>query len=152
MPATSADPSAPLPTGHRVKRTLLVLGTLLASMNIWTGAPLAAVWVGSHSAGGSQVSMTALVVVVVVLIVLEVALVWILSRLTYAYEQLVPRPEAVRRTSPWLRSMRGERDDIETQRRSLGAIERILVFTVVIGVGAFEIWFFFFSGSSIGSN
>ena len=48
--------------------------------------------------------------------------------------------------------MRGERDDVETQRRSLGAIERILVFTVVIGVGAVEIWFFFFSGSSIGSN
>jgi hypothetical protein len=150
--AAAAAAAAPPPPAHRVKRTLLVLGSLLASMNIWTGAPLLAVWVGSHAAGKSQVSMGAILVVVVVLVVLEIVLVWILSQLNHAYEQLSPRPEAVRRTSPWLRSMRGEREDFETQRRSLGAMERILIVAVALGVGVFELWFFFLSGSSIGSG
>jgi hypothetical protein len=151
MPATPADvvsTGAAIPRG-RLKKALLTAATLLASLNIWTGAPLLAVWLGSRASGTSSTSMTGIWVVVGSLIVLEVALVWILSRLTAAYDALAGGPTQMRRTSPWLRSMRSEREDVEAQRRNLGAMERVLVLTVVLGVVAFEVWFFFFSGSPI---
>jgi hypothetical protein len=150
MPATPASAApAPAPGSHRVKRALLTAATLLASLNIWTGAPLLAVWLGSRASGTSATSMTGIWVVVGSLIVLELLLVWLLSHLTAAYDRLVDRPKTARRTSPWLRSMRSEREDHEAQRRNLGAMERVLVVTVVLGVVAFEVWFFFFSGSPI---
>jgi hypothetical protein len=152
MPATPADGhlGTAVPPRHRVKRALLTAAALLASVNIWTGAPLLAVWVGSHASGASGLSMTALWVVVGVLIVIEIALVYVLSLVTAAYDHLVQRPKNARRTSPWLRSLSGEREDAEAQRRNLGAMERVLVLAVVLGVLAFEAWFFFFSGSPIG--
>lgn len=151
MPATPADPHQ-VDAGashHRVKKALLTAATLLASLNLWTGAPLLAVWIGSRASGTSSTSMTGIWVVVGSLIVLELLLVWLLSRLTAAYDALTERPQHMRRTSPWLRSMRSEREDVDAQRRNLGAMERVLVFTVVLGVVAFEIWFFFLSGSPI---
>ncbi len=148
MPGTPADLHDTAASPHRVKKALLTAATLLASLNIWTGAPLLAVWVGSHASGASGLSMTALWLVVGVLIVLEILLVWILAHLTAAYDELTGRRQG-RRTAPWLRSMRGEREDFDQQRRSLGAMEYVLVVAVVLGVVAFEAWFFFFSGSPI---
>jgi hypothetical protein len=56
----------------------------------------------------------------------------------------------VGRHVPWLRSMRGERPHYEKQRaRDLSPLEVILIVSVVAAVVVFEIWFFFFSGSSI---
>lgn len=134
---------------HILGRSLLAAAIALASINIWTGAPLLAVWVGAHFHGDKTLSMTALVVVVFVLALAEGALVYLLARLTAAYDDLTDRPEAKRRTSPWLRSMRGERETPEEKRANLGAVERILVASVVLGVVAFEVWFFFFSPSPI---
>lgn len=155
MPVESTGPAgdAPVPPSPHppdlVKRIVLAAAIALASLNIWTGAPLLAVWVGSHFHGDKTLSMTALFMVVVVLAVTEVGLVFLLSRLSSAYDDLTDRPQAMRRTSPWLRSMRGERETPEEKRRNLGAVERILVLTVVLGVVAFEAWFFFFSPSPI---
>jgi len=146
VPQTPAHPAA---ERHIVKRVLLAAAIALASVNIWTGAPLLAVWVGSHFHGEKTLSMTALFMVVVVLAITEIALVFLLSRLSGAYDELTDRPQAMRRTSPWLRSMRGERETLEEKRKNLGAVERILVVSVVLAVVAFEIWFFFFSPSPI---
>lgn len=52
-------------------------------------------------------------------------------------------------TSPWLRSMRGEREALAKKRQGISAIERIVVLSVVAAVAAFEVWFFFFAGSSL---
>ena len=54
-----------------------------------------------------------------------------------------------RRTAPWLRSMRGERPELAHQQ-GLTGFEKGLAAAVVLGVVAFEGWFFFFAGSSIG--
>jgi hypothetical protein len=145
----SAEAAPPPPERHPVKRVLLVSAIALASVNIWTGAPLLAVWVGSHFHGEKTLSMTALVVVVGVLALAEVGLVVLLSWLSGIYDTLTERPQSMRRTSPWLRSMRGERETPEEKRRNLGAVERILVLSVVLGVIAFEGWFFFLSPSPI---
>ena len=135
-----------------LKRIGLVSASALAAINIWTGAPLLAVWVGSQAAGKSGLSMGAVFVVIVVLAAaclgLAVALTWLSGR----YDELTGRPAAARRTSPWLRSMRGEREEQARQRHGISAIERVVVVAVVCGVLAFEVWFFFFAGSSLPSQ
>jgi hypothetical protein len=134
------------------KRVALAAATTLVSINIWTGAPLFAVWVGSQAAGDSGLSMGAVFVVIVVLAVSVIGLTVALSWLSAKYDVLTGRPPAARRTSPWLRSMRGEREEVARRTRGISGIERIVVLSVVACVVAFEIWFFFFAGSSLPSQ
>jgi hypothetical protein len=139
-----------------VKRRLQLLGLYvvmaLAAINIWTGAPLLAVWVGSRVATSSRPTMGAVFLIVVVLAVLAVALMYVLNVASAAHDRLSGRKPATRRQAPWLRSMRAERVDEERHKRPLTALERLLVVTVVAAVLLFEVWFFFFSGSPIGAN
>ena len=93
--------------------------------------------------------MRAVFVLVAVLAVLELALTLALTRLSAAYDELTGRPHAARRTSPWLRSMRGEREELARERAGISGVERVVVISVVAAVLAFEIWFFFFAGSSL---
>lgn len=136
-------------TAVRPKRIALAVAALLLTVNIWTGAPLLAVWVGSKAAGADGVSMGALFLVVVVLAVTVFVLASALQWVSTQDDRLSGRPPAARRTSPWLRSMRGEREEDARTRYGISTVER----TVVIGVGfavvAFEIWFLFFAGSSL---
>ena len=135
-----------------LKRVGLLSASALAAVNIWTGAPLLAVWVGSQVVGDSGLSMTAVFVVIVVLaascIGLAVALTWLSAR----YDELTGRPAEARRTSPWLRSMRGEREEESRRKHGISPVERVVVIAVVLGVLAFEVWFFFFAGSSLPSQ
>ena len=48
--------------------------------------------------------------------------------------------------------MRGEREDFAKRRQGVSPVERIVVVSVVLCVGTFEVWFFFFAGSSIGDS
>jgi hypothetical protein len=48
-----------------------------------------------------------------------------------------------------MRSLRGERPEL-AEKRPLTGFEKALVGAVVAGGIAFEVWFFFFAGSSIG--
>jgi hypothetical protein len=131
------------------KRVALAAATTVVALNIWTGAPLLAVWTGSRVAGSSGLSMAAIFVVVVVLAVSVIALAQALTRMSAKYDQLTGRPAAARRTSPWLRSLRGEREEHAQKRYGISAVERIVVISVAACVITFEVWFFFFSGSSL---
>jgi hypothetical protein len=142
------DPQPPR-RGVRLKRVGLAVAALLLSVNIWTGAPLLAVWVGSRTAGDSGVSMGALVVVVVVLAVSVFALAAALGWVSATDDRISGRPAAARRTSPWLRSMRGEREEAARARHGISTVERVVVVSVAAAVVAFEVWFFFFAGSSL---
>ncbi|HEV7462203.1 MAG TPA: hypothetical protein VGN78_16845 [Solirubrobacteraceae bacterium] len=144
----AAEPESP-PRLPMVKRIALAAATLLVSINIWTGFPLLAVWVGSQVAGESGLSMGALFAVVAVLAVTVTAGVMALSWLSAQYDELTGRPPSARRTSPWMRSMRGEREEFAKKRQGTSGIERIVVISVVAAVVAFEVWFFFFAGSSL---
>jgi hypothetical protein len=132
------------------KRLALASLTAIVAVNIWTGAPLLAVWVGSKAAGKSGISMGAVFVVILVLAASELALTFALTWLSARYDELTGRPKAARRTSPWMRSMRGEREESAKRRQGVSPVERIVVISVVACVVAFEVWFFFFAGSSIG--
>jgi uncharacterized membrane protein (DUF485 family) len=134
----------------RLQRLALIIASALISINVWTGAPLLAVWVGSQlQESSTRLSMTAVFAVVVVLAVLVFTMAWLLTWINARYDELAGRPAAAKRTSPWLRSMRGEREVDVRRRYGVSAIERILVITVVGAVLAFEVWFFFFAGSSL---
>jgi hypothetical protein len=133
-------------------RVGLLSAAALAAINVWTGAPLLAVWVGSQVVGDSGLSMGAVFVVIVVLAASCLALTAALTWLSARYDRLTGRPAAARRTSPWLRSMRGEREELTKRRYGISAIDRILVAAVVLCVLSFEVWFFFFAGSSLPSQ
>jgi hypothetical protein len=134
------------------KRALLASLSAVVAVNIWTGCPLFAVWVGSRAVGSSGLSMGAVFLVIGVLTAGEIALTLALTWLSARYDELTGRPPAARRTSPWLRSMRGEREELAKRRQGVSPVERIVVVSVVLCVVAFEVWFFFFAGSSIGHN
>ena len=156
--AGESVPGWETPPLFRLKRTALAVGTAVVSINVWTGAPLLAIWVGSNFEGwvggsgtGGGTTMRAVFVLVAVLAVLELVLTLALTRLSSAYDELTGRPQAARRTSPWLRSMRGEREESARERAGISGVERVVVISVVAAVLAFEIWFFFFAGSSLPS-
>jgi hypothetical protein len=140
------------PIAVAAKRIALGVATALVAINIWTGGPLLALWVGSQAVGSRTLSMGAVFLVVVVLAVVEVGLAAELGWLSSKYDALTGRPVGARRTSPWLRSMRGEREEVYRQSRGISGVERIVVLSVVACMIAFEVWFFFFAGSSLPSQ
>lgn len=137
------------PTNVKAKRVAIVIATALAAVNLWTGAPLLAVWVGAQAQGGRVLSLRGVVTVLVVLSVLAFILGWALAWLSAKYDQLIGRPPTLARTSPWQRRMRGELDEHLRTRYSLSAPERVVAACVIAGVLVFEVWFFFIAGSSL---
>jgi hypothetical protein len=132
------------------KRVAVAAASILVAVNIWTGCPLLALWVGSRvAAGAGGLSMAAVAVVVVVLAVLTLAMAAVLTRLNAAYDELIDRPQGARRTSPWLRSMRGEREEVSREQRGISAVERMVIVSVVACVLTFEVWLLFFAGSPL---
>jgi hypothetical protein len=136
-----------------LKKMGLVTLSALCSINLWTGAPLFAVWVGSKVQGSlNNLSMTAVFSVIAILAVTVFALGYLLTWLNSKYDQLTGRPAVARQTSPWLRSMRDERETDVQRKYGIGGVERVVVICAVAGVLAFEVWFFFFAGSSLPNN
>lgn len=147
MRGTSEQEAAP--RASVVKRVPLAALLTLVALNVWTGGPLLALWVGSRVQGSGPPTMGAVFVVVVVLAAVSVALVLLFSRLNRAYLEMTGQAPTVQQHTPWLRSMRGERPQSQGVEPSLTAPEHILVGMVVLAFVLFEVWFFFFSGSPI---
>jgi hypothetical protein len=145
--STQAAPRGPV---NLLKRILLAAFTALLAVNLYTGAPLLAVWVGSRVQGGTGLTMTTVGVVLGVLIASVTVIVLGLQWAEAAYKRTTGEVQH-RRTAPWMRSMRDERAEI-AERRPLTTLEKVLVVCVVIAVVGFEAWFFLFAGSSIGSG
>jgi hypothetical protein len=137
----------------RLKRFGLAALMAFLALNVWTGSPLLAIWIGSRVQGSStQPSMGAAAAVVGCLVAFSVLLYQALKRVTHSYQEATGTLPTVRNHAPWLRSMRGERPDYPGTGARIGGAERIVVFVVIVAVVAFEVWFFFFSGSSIGGR
>jgi MFS superfamily sulfate permease-like transporter len=130
-------------------RILLVALIGLASLNLWTGGPLFALWIGSRIQGSGPTSMTAVLVVAIVLGAVSLGLIRLIAVLQVAYRKQSGQTPQVRAHTPWLRSMRGERPVHPGEGARLTAPERMLVAVAIAAIIAFEVWFFFFSGSPI---
>jgi hypothetical protein len=135
--------------GPILRRVVLLSLIGLASLNLWTGGPLFALWVGSHTQGSGPLTMFSLLVVTVVLLGVSLGLVRLIAVLQSAYSRQTGDATHVRAHTPWLRSMRGERPVYPGERARVTAPEKVLVGVVIVAVVLAEIWFFFFSGSPI---
>src|SRR3954470_13739130 len=113
---------------------------LVVALNIWTGSPLLALWVGSRVQGSGPPKMGPIFVVVVTFAGLSFVLATVLARLGDAYDRATGQATQVHRHVPWLRSMRGERPQYPGERVQMTGLEQILVVVVVVAVLAFEIW------------
>ena len=147
-----STPSNTAPAGPAIwlKRIFLAALTALLAVNLYTGAPLFAVWVGSRVQQGTGLTMTTVAVVIGTLVVCVALLVMGLQWTEAAYKRTTGEVQK-RRTASWMRSMRDERAEI-AERRPMTGFEKVLVGCVVFAVIAFEAWFFLFAGSSIGSG
>ena len=135
---------------ERFRRVALVAGMGCTAMNVWLGAPLVGLWVGSRLTGGAAISMGALAAFVIVTLAVALACVQLLAVLGERYERVSGVHRSVHRQLPWLRSMRGERPhDPHGSAPALTALDYVLVAVVIACLLAFEIWFFFFSSSPI---
>src|SRR5215218_6533490 len=135
--------------GPRVKRALILAAMAVVAVNIWTGSPLLALWVGSRLQGTSGLKMSAVFAVVVVMGATSFALVKLLGVLGERHDRLMGIPPGPRRQQPWMRSLSGERNRDQRRRARISALDVVLVGTVLVAAVAFEVWFFFFSGASI---
>jgi hypothetical protein len=144
------------PRFFKLKRMLLTIAAALASVNIWTGAPVLALWVGGQFQGwlgdrapGTGVSMQGVLAVVVVLAALEIGLAFLVTKVNVEYDKLIGRPPKARRRSPWLRSLGSERDKSEGDKYGVSTVERIAIISVVVCVLFLEAWFIFAPRSAL---
>jgi hypothetical protein len=135
---------------YRLKRVGLISAMTVTSLNVWTGSPLAALWVGSRVQGSGPPTMGAIFAVAVVMATFSLILVRVLGLLGNAYDKVVGLDAPRKQHSPWLRSLRGEREDFhDPERNKLSPLDIVMCTMVIVVVVGFEIWFFFFSPSPI---
>jgi hypothetical protein len=139
--------------GHRrgfwLKRIGLATLMGVISVNIWTGGPLFALWLGSRVQGDSGLTMGTVFVVIVTLAGVLGLLAAALGALGRAYDALTGRPPRPRQRATWLRSLRDEDPHAQAHASELSALEKCLIVTVILAALALETWFFFFAGSSL---
>ena len=133
----------------RLQRALLLAAMAVVAVNIWTGSPLLALWVGSRLQGTSGLSMGAVFAEIQVILATSLALIKLLGALGERHDRLLGLKPPPRRQQPWLRSLSGERTRDQRRRQRVTALDVVLVGTVLVATLVFEVWFFFFSGSSI---
>jgi hypothetical protein len=147
---TEQESAPPKGFTTRVKQAGLLALISVLTLNIWTGGPLAALWVGSRVQGSStQPTMGPILVVIATLAGISVALLWGLNSVRRVYERVTGRRRTVRQHTPWLRSLRGERPPEMGGKTEVTALDVVVVGSVMLAVVVFEVWFFFLSGSSI---
>jgi hypothetical protein len=140
--------------GARLKRAALLAAAAVVGLNVWTGSPLLALWIGSRiekTDSSSGPSMAPIFVVIATMAVASWVLLRLLYRLQDAYMKAAGQP-VNRYRSTWLRGLTAERRDWERQHNPAlkpTPFEIAVMLCVVAAVAAFEIWFFFFSTSPI---
>ena len=130
-----------------VKRVALAAAMAFLAVNLWTGAPLLALWVGSQAVGQTALSMGAVFVVIIVLAVLVGAIVLAMAWLNGTYCRLTGHKLRENRLT-WLRSMNAQGETVSEGTRA-NALENIVMASVFLAVAVFVMWFFFFAGSPL---
>jgi hypothetical protein len=127
-----------------LKRVAMAGLTALVTVNVWTGCPLLALWVGSRAVGTGDLSMAAVVVVLVVLGLLELAMMLVLAWLTGVYDELIglQRPE---QSATWIRRLCAPESAGLNRRLRITTLEGIVVINVYVAVTTLVVWYLFFA-------
>lgn len=132
-----------------LKRVLLAGASAFLSINVWTGSPLLALWLGSRVAEERALSFKPIAVVMLSLafftLLILLALGWVENR----YRGLAGLPTREGRMT-WLRAFNAQREPVRHVPTS--APERVVTVVVYIAVIAFVVWYLFFAGSSVPSD
>ncbi|HEY1833019.1 MAG TPA: hypothetical protein VGG08_01175 [Solirubrobacteraceae bacterium] len=134
-----------------VKRVLVVAASAFVAVNIWTGAPLLALWMGSRIVGRMELSMGAVGIVVAVLAGTVFLMTILLTRLNDLYRRMADMGEDYRQP-PWLSPLASERSsafDDQSTRPRLTPVELAIVISVQLAALAFLAWFLFLAGSPL---
>jgi hypothetical protein len=133
-----------------LKAAALVTGMVAAALAIWTASPLGWLWVASQMDAGRSPSMGAITVVIVGVCGTTLVIGKALAVLHARYRELHHTRQTIRVHLPWLRSMRGERaHETGSDSVELTVLDVILVTSVLLALGAYELWFLFLSTSPI---
>lgn len=119
--------------------------TALVTVNVWTGCPLLALWVGSRAVGTRDLSMAAVVVVLIVLALLEGAMLLLLAWLTNVYDELIGLRRAEAEVT-WIRRLCAPPEAAGARRRiELTSLEGVVVINVYVAVVTLVVWYVFFA-------
>ena len=133
----------------RLHAGALLAATSVLALNLVTGSPLMAIWLGSRVQGAGPPTMGAFFTFLGSFAVFSYLLVRLIAATSRSYDALTGRRPTVREHLPWLRSLRGERPAEMGSKARISPIDLILVLIVLSAALAFELWFFFYSGSPI---
>jgi uncharacterized membrane protein YhaH (DUF805 family) len=131
----------------RLQQLGLTVAMAVVAINVPTGSPIAALWIGSQLQGSGPPKMSSVAVVIVAMAAFSLGLIRLLTLLGRQHDRLTGLTPQVHMHAPWLRSMRGERPVYPGEKAQITALEWILVAVVVLTVIAFEVWFLLYSGS-----
>lgn len=111
----------------------------VGSVFLWLGIPFLWIWGTSQVVESSQPSMGAYVAVLLGIPASMVVVGKALARLNRVYGEITGTTPTVRVRTPWLRSMRGERNP--TRPRTI--LDVVMVVSVSVALVLFGIWFLF---------
>ena len=130
-----------MPAGTRLAAVALIALMALGSVFLWLGIPFLWIYGTSQVVESSQPSMGAYVAVLFGIPVSMVIVGTLLARLNRIYGEVTGTTPHVRVRTPWLRSMRGERDPV----RPRTVLDVVMVVSVAGALALFGLWFLFFA-------
>jgi hypothetical protein len=124
-----------------IKRATMAAVTALATVNVWTGCPLLALWVGSQAVGTHDLSMAAVVVVLIVLALLEAGMLLLLAWLSNVYDGLIGLQRGESELT-WIRRLCAPPEAARARRgMQLTSVEGVVVINVYVAVSALTGWY-----------
>jgi hypothetical protein len=133
--------------GRRVLAALLIALMAIGSILLWLGIPVGWLYLVSRLVKSSQPSMGPYVVLIVGIPASMIVVGKALSKLNRVYGEVTGTTPTMRVRSPWMKSMRGERDS----GRQRTVLDVVMVWSVALALLCFGVWFFAFAGSSLPS-
>jgi hypothetical protein len=131
--------------GRRLLATLLIALMAMGSILLWLGIPVGWLYLVSRLVTSSQPSMGPYVLLIVGIPASMIVVGKALSKLNRVYGEVTGTTPTMRARSPWMRSMRGERES--GRRRTV--LDVVMVWSVALALLCFGVWFFAFAGSSL---
>lgn len=127
--------------GTRLKAAALIAAMAIGSVFLWLGIPFLWIWGASQVVASSQPSLGAYVAVLIGIPVSMVVVGKLLAQLNHVFGEVTGTTPTVRVRTPWLRSMRGEREPVRTR----SVLDVVMVVSVACALALFGLWFLFFA-------
>jgi hypothetical protein len=131
--------------GRRLLAALLIALMAIGSILLWLGIPVGWLYLVSRLVTSSQPSMGPYVLLIVGIPASMIVVGKALSKLNRVYGEVTGTTPTMRVRSPWMKSMRGERDS----GRERTVLDVVMVWSVALALLCFGVWFFAFAGSSL---